>query len=229
MTKLMSRRTAIKTGGIAMLGSLLTPSIALGNENKIALDQAPSPTCIFTVETPSGKTIFRSEEPGESSIGQDAKGNDYTIRRKTSITQNGNETVSSSCRTELIRSSANQGRSVGSVTENDEIYAYVQIEVTYSLSGESIKVPKAVGTVRSRASYASVQHRSMTASQGIIGSFCKEAVFTTESHTITTGWPYCPYQPTLNSMYMHLNGGECIGQFYVSGMGEQIIHAEWTI
>lgn len=69
----------------------------------------------------------------------------------------------------------------------------------------------------------------MAVNQGAVGAQYKDAVFKTQSHTIVTGWPYAPYQPTASSMGLCLNGGECVGEVYVSGMGETIVRAEWTI
>ena len=72
------------------------------------------------------------------------------------------------------------------------------------------------------------REKAVTAHQGIAGSDkCHaEALFTTESKTITTGFDQIPYVKSSDSNGMVANGGECTATLYVSGMGEQIIRAE---
>lgn len=69
----------------------------------------------------------------------------------------------------------------------------------------------------------------MAVAQGPLGSQMLDKVFTTTSHTINTGWGYVPYMATQSSGGFVLNGGECVGEVNVVGMGDTIIRAEWTI
>ena len=140
-------------------------------------------------------------------------------------------TVTNSYEASLVKHSSSSGSQLYSIGTNEEnqVAARVKIEITYDILGQKIKISKAVGTVEKKASYANIISRSMAVSQGLIGEQLLDAVFTTTSHTINTGWGYVPYQSTQNSGFLALNGGECVGEVNVVGMVETLIRAEWTI
>lgn len=112
----------------------------------------------------------------------------------------------------------------------DETVLYeIKYTPTYYKMDGNICITKAYGMARKKVSYASFQgKKAVTAHQGIAGSDkCHaEALFTTESKTITTGFDQIPYVKSSDSNGMVANGGECTATLYVSGMGEQIIRAE---
>lgn len=229
MNTVFSRRDLIKFGGLATVGSLLIPSVAFAEDSAIASSSC-IPSCRFTVEDSAGNILLSKEGAGVDSLLTNARSSDSGLRlyRDINTVQNNDGTIVSSCSARLAMPTSGNARNIGSDTA-DEPSALVKIEITYSIVDPNIKISKAVGTVYSKASFASIQGRSMAVSQGLIGQFYKDATFNTQSHTINTNWGYCPYQPTMNSMYTHLNGGECVGQVYVSGMGETYIRAEWVI
>lgn len=231
MNTVLSRRDLIKAGGLATVASLLVSSIAFAEDSVVSADALPFPSCRFTIEDSAGNILLSKEGAGRDNLLTNARSSDSNLclYRDINTTQNNDGTVVSSCSARLVMPASGNARNIGSDTADDDPSALVKIEVTYSIVDPNIKISKAVGTVYSRASFASIQGRSMAVNQGPVGGLYKDAVFSTQSHTIDTNWDYCPYQPTLNSMGTCLNGGECVGQVYVSGMGETYIRAHWVI
>lgn len=230
MNTVFSRRDLIKFGGLAAAGSLFIPTLAFADNSSGSNESIPVPSCRFTVEDSNGNILLSKEGAGVDNLSTNARSgsSNLCLYRDMNTVQNSDGTVVSSCSARLAMPTSGSARNIGSDTA-DEPSALVKIEVTYSIIDPNIQISKAVGTVYSKASFASIQGRSMAVSQGLIGQFSKDATFSTQSHTIVTNWDYCPYQPTMNSMFTHLNGGECVGVVYVSGMGETYIRANWVI
>lgn len=230
MNTVFSRRDLIKIGGLAAVGSLLVPSVGFAEDSAPSSNSVSIPSCRFTVEDSAGNILLSKEGAGVDNLSVNTRSSDSNLclYRDINTVQNNDGTIVSSCSARLAMPTSGSARNIGSDTA-DEPSALVKIEVTYSIIDPNIQISKAVGTVYSKASFASIQGRSMAVSQGLIGQFSKDATFSTQSHTIVTNWDYCPYQPTMNSMYTHLNGGECVGVVYVSGMGETYIRANWVI
>lgn len=230
MGAVLSRRDLIKVGGFAVVGSLLAPSVAFAEGSLESNSSLPVPSCRFTIEDSSGNILLSKEGAGRDSLSTNTRdrGSNVCLYRDIETTQSNDGTIVSTCSARLAMPSSGNARNIASETPDDPS-AHVKIEITYSIVEPNIKISKAVGTVYSKASFVSVWGRSMAVSQGAVGSFYKDATFSDQSHTIDTGWGYCPYQPTVNSMYTHLNGGECVGHVYIGGMGEAYIRALWVI
>lgn len=96
----------------------------------------------------------------------------------------------------------------------------------------NIRITSVKGTATKSVSYASFQgSKAVVAHQGIAGSAkCHaEALFTSDSKTLVTGFDAIPYVKSSDSNGYVRNGGECTACLYVSGMGEMILGAEYLI
>lgn len=228
----ITRRQLIIKGVLATAGLLLIPSISfadtLKEEQVSSSTMEPSFRC--TVSTKDGKILLENgSKNGASAMSMQASS--FFLDDTLTIKNNSDGSVTNTYEAVLLKRATISGlqpQNTGS-DENNQVAARVVIAITYDISNGKIKISKAVGTVEKKASYANILSRSMAVAQGPLGSQMLDKVFTTTSHTINTGWGYVPYMATQSSGGFVLNGGECVGEVNVVGMGDTIIRAEWTI
>lgn len=213
-----SRRTLLSLGALST-GALLLPKSIYADEGN---NGSISPSCVATLTTKDGELLACS---CDNPLARSA--NEIHLTGETTSILNSDGSITSSFNSNLLLSNR-----IGHSSEDSIAGAYVKIEIRYYQTDGNICITQAVGTAETTASYASFQgSRGMAVHQGIAGSAkChKEATFTSKSKTITTGWDPIPYVATDNSSMLVLNGGECTAEVYVSGMGEAILRAAWTI
>lgn len=189
---------------------------------------APSFRC--TVSTTDGEVLLENGSKNGASV-MSMQDSSFVLDDALTIKSNSDGSVTNTYEATLLKRTSPSGiqiQNTGS-DENNQVAARVVIAITYDISNGKIKISKAVGTVEKKASYANILARTMAVAQGPIGSQYLDKVFTTTSHTINTGWGYVPYMATQSSGGFVLNGGECVGEVNVVGMGDTIIRAEWTI
>ncbi len=213
-----SRRTLLSLGALSA-GALLLPKSIYADEGS---SESTYPNCIATLTTKDGELLACNHD---NPLARNAS--EVQITGKTTSVLNADGSVTSTFSSNLLF----PGR-IGQSSKDSIAGAYVEIEIRYYQTDGNICITQAVGTAETTASYASFQgSRGMAVHQGIAGSAkChKEATFTSKSNTITTGWDPIPYVATDDSNMLVLNGGECTAEVYVSGMGEAILRAAWTI
>ncbi|CDD60097.1 predicted protein [Eggerthella sp. CAG:298] len=228
----ITRRQLITKGAMATAGLLLIPSISFADTLKE--EQASSsmigPSFRCTVSTTDGEVLLENGSKNGASV-MSIQDSSFFLEDALTIKSNSDGSVTNTYEAALAKRTISSGvqlQNTGS-DENNQVAGRVVIAITYDISNGKIKISKAVGTVEKKASYANILSRSMAVAQGPLGSQMLDKVFTTTSHTINTGWGYVPYMATQSSGGLVLNGGECVGEVNVVGMGDIIIRAEWTI
>lgn len=216
----ITRRQLLGLGAVAA-GSLLIPSIAYAASPENNEREGDGFIHRATITNKEGGEVLASTETNllTRSIEND-------IKLIESLTETINEDGSATLDYSVKAVKANKTRE--SALDETVLYEIKYTPTYYKMNG-NICITKAYGMARKKVSYASFQgKKAVTAHQGIAGSDkCHvEALFTTESKTITTGFDQIPYVKSSDSNGMVANGGECSATLYVSGMGEQIIRAE---
>ena len=215
----ITRRQLLGLGAVAA-GSLLIPSIAYAASPENNEREGDGFIHRATITNKEGKVLASTE----TNLLTRSIEND--IKLIESLTETINEDGSATLDYSVKAVKANKTRE--SALDETVLYEIKYTPTYYKMNG-NICITKAYGMARKKVSYASFQgKKAVTAHQGIAGSDkCHvEALFTTESKTITTGFDQLPYVKSSDSNGMVTNGGECSATLYVSGMGEQIIRAE---
>lgn len=206
--------------GAAAAGSLLIPSIAYAASPENNEREGAGFIHRATITSKEGKVLASTE----TNLLTRSIENDIKLTESLTETINKDGTVTLEYSVKAVK--ANKARE--SALDETVLYEIKYTPTYYKMNG-NICITKAYGMARKKVSYASFQgKKAVTAHQGIAGSDkCHaEALFTTESKTITTGFDQIPYVKSSDSNGMVTNGGECSATLYVSGMGEQIIRAE---
>lgn len=215
----ITRRQLLGLGAVAA-GSLLIPSIAYAASPENNEREGDGFIRRATITNKEGEVLASTE----TNLLTRSIEND--IKLIESLTETINEDGSATLDYSVKAVKANKTRE--SALDETVLYEIKYTPTYYKING-NICITKAYGMARKKVSYASFQgKKAVTAHQGIAGSDkCHvEALFTTESKTITTGFDQIPYVKSSDSNGMVANGGECSATLYVSGMGEQIIRAE---
>ena len=217
---------------MATAGLLLVPSISFADtsKNEQVSSSMISPSFRCTVSTADGDVLHQKGSENATSV-MSMQASSFLLDDALTIKNNSDGSVTNTYEAVLLKRATLSGlqpQNTGS-DENSQVAARVVIAVTYDILGERIKISKAVGTVEKRASFTNILARTMSVAQGPRGTQLLDKVFTTTSHTINTGWGYVPYWPTMSSNGYALNGGECVGEVNVVGMGDTIIRAEWAV
>lgn len=228
----ITRRQLITKGVLATAGLLLIPSISFADTSKEeqVLSSTMEPSFRCTVSTADGDVLLEKGSKNAASV-MSMQASSFLLDDALTIKNNSDGSVTNTYEAVLLKRATLSGlqpQNTGS-DENSQVAARVVIAVTYDILGERIKISKAVGTVEKRASFTNILARTMSVAQGPRGTQLLDKVFTTTSHTINTGWGYVPYWPTMSSNGYALNGGECVGEVNVVGMGDTIIRAEWAV
>lgn len=206
--------------GAAAAGSLLIPSIAYAASPENNEREGAGFIHRATITSKEGEVLASTE----TNLLTRSIENDIKLTESLTETINKDGTVTLEYSVKAVK--ANKARE--SALDETVLYEIKYTPTYYKMNG-NICITKAYGMARKKVSYASFQgKKAVTAHQGIAGSDkCHaEALFTTESKTITTGFDQIPYVKSSDSNGMVTNGGECSATLYVSGMGEQIIRAE---
>lgn len=215
----VTRRQLLGLGAVAA-GSLLIPSIAHATTPEQSEDKTNDFIHRATIVTREGKVLASTE------LNPLTRSAESSIELIESLTEKTNPDGSITLSYSVKAIEATKAR----ISASDKTVLY-EIEYTptfYKMDG-NICITEAYGKAIKKVSYASFQgKKALVVHQGIAGSSkCHaEALFTTESKTITTGFDQIPYVKSSDSNGMVANGGECSATLYVSGMGEQIIRAE---
>lgn len=215
----ITRRQLLGLGAVAA-GSLLIPSIAYAASPENNEREGDGFIHRATITNKEGEVLASTE----TNLLTRSIEND--IKLIESLAETINEDGSATLDYSVKAVKANKTRE--SALDETVLYEIKYTPTYYKMNG-NICITKAYGMARKKVSYASFQgKKAVTAHQGIAGSDkCHvEALFTTESKTITTGFDQIPYVKSSDSNGMVANGGECSATLYVSGMGEQIIRAE---
>lgn len=215
----ITRRQLLGLGAVAA-GSLLIPSIAYAASPENNEREGDGFIHRAMITNKEGEVLASTE----TNLLTRSIEND--IKLIESLTETINEDGSVTLDYSVKAVKANKTRE--SALDETVLYEIKYTPTYYKMNG-NICITKAYGMARKKVSYASFQgKKAVTAHQGIAGSDkCHvEALFTTESKTITTGFDQIPYVKSSDSNGMVTNGGECSATLYVSGMGEQIIRAE---
>lgn len=223
-TERITRRQLFGLSAVAA-GSLLIPSIAYGSAES---EDSPSPQkngpiCHATLLDKGGNLIASTEK---DSFARSASGN-FKLEDSLQTKINSDGTITDTYAVEVFEiSNARQGS-----FDRTPIY-YIEYDATYYIMDGNIRITSVKGTATKSVSYASFQgSKAVVAHQGIAGSAkCHaEALFTSDSKTLVTGFDAIPYVKSSDSNGYVRNGGECTACLYVSGMGEMILRAEYLI
>lgn len=223
-TERITRRQLLGLSAVAA-GSLLIPSIAYGSAES---EDSPSPQksgpiCHATLLDKDGNLIASTEK---DSFARSASGN-FKLEDSLQTKINSDGTITDTYAVEVFEiSNARQGS-----FDRTPIY-YIEYDATYYIMDGNIRITSVKGTATKSVSYASFQgSKAVVAHQGIAGSAkCHaEALFTSDSKTLVTGFDAIPYVKSSDSNGYVRNGGECTACLYVSGMGEMILRAEYLI
>lgn len=223
-TERITRRQLLGLSAVAA-GSLLIPSIAYGSAGS---EDSPSPQkngpiCHATLLDKDGNLIASTEK---DSFARSASGN-FKLEDSLQTKINSDGTITDTYAVEVFEiSNARQGS-----FDRTPIY-YIEYDATYYIMDGNIRITSVKGTATKSVSYASFQgSKAVVAHQGIAGSAkCHaEALFTSDSKTLVTGFDAIPYVKSSDSNGYVRNGGECTACLYVSGMGEMILRAEYLI
>lgn len=215
----ITRRQLLGLGAVAA-GSLLIPSMAYAASPENSKRETDGFIHRATIISKEGEILASTE--ANLLTRSTANGIKLIESLTETINQDGSITLDYSVKAVKVN--------VARESALDETVLYeIKYTPTYYKMDGNICITKAYGMARKKVSCASFQgKKAVTAHQGIAGSDkCHaEALFTTESKTITTGFDQIPYVKSSDSNGMVANGGECTATLYVSGMGEQIIRAE---
>lgn len=223
-TERIARRQLLGLSAVAA-GSLLIPSIAYGSAES---EDSPSPQkngpiCHATLLDKDGNLIASTEK---DSFARSASGN-FKLEDSLQTKINSDGTITDTYAVKVFEiSNARQGS-----FDRTPIY-YIEYDATYYIMDGNIRITSVKGTATKSVSYASFQgSKAVVAHQGIAGSAkCHaEALFTSDSKTLVTGFDAIPYVKSSDSNGYVRNGGECTACLYVSGMGEMILRAEYLI
>lgn len=190
---------------------------------KTATLHRTTPICRATLLGKDGNLIASTEK---DSFTRSTSGN-FKLEDSLQTKINSDGTITDTYAVEVFATSnARQGS-----FDRTPIY-YIEYDATYYIMDGNIRITSVRGTATKSVSYASFQgSKAVVAHQGIAGSAkCHaEALFTSDSKTLVTGFDAIPYVKSSDSNGYVRNGGECTAGLYVSGMGEMILRAEYLI
>lgn len=222
--EIITRRQLFGLGAV-MAGSILIPSIAYGSaeSNNSESPQSNTPLHRATLFTKQGDLIASTED----NLFARGTSNEFRLEESLQSKTNADGSITATYGVNVFKKSKAR---IG--TFDDTPIYHIEYEPTYYIMSGNIKITSVRGSATKKVSYASFQgSKAVVAHQGIAGSAkCHaEALFTSDSKTLVTGFDAIPYVKSSDSNGLVRNGGECTAGLYVTGMGEMLLRAEYLI